>query len=192
MKSSVIKQKAKKALKGNWFCSVFVLILLIVISALLELTYIGALFMGVLTFGYAAFCLELIKTKKARVGAFFGGMFHRFFKKWGASLLVSLYTFLWTLLFIIPGLVKSYSYAMTPYILAEKPDMGINDAITKSRQMMDGHKWQLFCLDLSFIGWMLLGVLTLGIAYVYVLPYYNAARAQFYKEVKKSGAKADK
>lgn len=191
MKTSAVKKKAQKALEGNWVGAVLVLILYVLLSVLLEMTYVGALFVGLLAFGYAAFCLELVKTKKAKIGAFFGGIFRGFFKKWLASLLVALYTFLWTLLFVIPGLVKSYSYAMTPYILSEKPGMGINEAITRSREMMDGHKWQLFWLDLSFTGWMLLGFVTCGIAFIYALPYYHAARAQFYKEIKKSGARAE-
>ena len=99
---------------------------------------------------------------------------------------MGLYTFLWSLLFLIPGFVKYYAYSMTPYIMAEKPNMSINDAITKSREIMKGHKWQLFLLDLSFTGWMILSALTLGLALVYVWPYYNAARAAFYKEIKKS------
>lgn len=192
MKISEIKQKAKAALKGHWFANIVVLVLMVLITAALDLTYVGALFSGLVMFGSAAFYLELVKSKQGKVGAFFGGMFKKFFKRWGATLLISLYTCLWTLLFIIPGLVKSYSYAMTPYIMMEKPDMGINDAITKSRQMMKGHKWKLFCLDLSFTGWMLLSIVTLGIALMYVWPYYSAARAQFYKEVKKASRPAPK
>lgn len=185
MKISVIKQKAKKALQGNWFGTIVVLILLIILMIALDASVIGTVFSGLLTFGYAAFCLELVKSKHASMGAFFGGMFKGFFRKWGASLLVGLYTLLWSLLLIIPGFIKSYSYAMTPYIMAEKPDMGVNDAITKSRRIMNGHKWQLFCLDLSFTGWMLFGIITLGIGFFYVWPYYNAARASFYREIKK-------
>ncbi len=192
MKISVIKQKAKAALGGNWFANIVVLVLTVLITAVLDCTYVGVLFSGLVMFGSAAFYLELVKTKKAKIGAFFGGMFKKFFKRWGASLLISLYTCLWTLLFIIPGLIKSYAYAMTPYIMMEKPEMGVGDAITKSRQIMKGHKWKLFCLDLSFTGWMLLGIITLGIAFVYVWPYYSAARAEFYKEVKKASRPAPK
>lgn len=188
VKISVIKQRAKTALKGHWFANIVVLVLIILITAALDLTYVGALFSGLVMFGSAAFYLELVKSKQGKIGTFFGGMFKKFFKRWGASLLISLYTFLWALLCIIPGLVKSYAYAMTPYIMMEKPEMGINDAITKSRQLMKGHKWKLFLLDLSFTGWMLLSILTLGIAFVYVWPYYSAARAQFYKEVKRASA----
>lgn len=189
MKISVIKQKAKKALAGNWFGAIFVLVLLVVLAVILDATVIGTVFSGLLAFGYAAYCLELIKSKKSKIGAFFGGTFKGFFKKWWASILVGLYTLLWSLLLIIPGLIKSYSYAMTPYIMAEKPDMSASDAITKSRQIMNGHKWQLFCLDLSFTGWMLLSMVTLGLGLIYVWPYYNAARAAFYKEIKKGGGK---
>lgn len=182
-----VKAKAKVALQGNWFGAIVAFLLYVFLTALLEATGVGVLFVGVVTFGYAAFCLELVKCKKAKLGSFFRGMFQGFFKKWGASLLTGLYLCLWSLLLVIPGVIKYYAYAMTPYILYEKPDMGIRDAITKSRQLMKGHKWQLFLLDLSFIGWMLLSVLTLGIALFYVWPYYQAARAEFYKQIKKGG-----
>lgn len=190
MKSnSQIKKAAKAALSGNWFGSVCAFLLFFILVGLLEGSGIGALFAGVVIVGYAIFCLELVKTKKAKLGALFGGIFKNFFKKWGASFLVGLFTLLWSFLFIIPGFIKSYSYSMTYYILQEKPDMGVCDAITKSRQMMDGHKWQLFCLDLSFIGWMLFGIVTLGVGFVYVWPYYSTARAAFYKELKKASKK---
>ena len=189
MKSSMIKQKAKKALEGHWFGAIAVFLLFLLVMIALDATVIGTLFSGLVFFAYSMFCLDLVKTKKAHVGAFFSGIFKNFFKRWGASLLVSLYTCLWSLLFILPGLIKSYSYAMTPYIMMEKPEMGIRDAITKSRQIMKGHKWQLFCLDLSFTGWMLLSIVTLGIALIWVWPYYSTARATFYKEIKRSANK---
>lgn len=180
-----VKLKAKAALEGNWLGAILVFILFVLLTAALEATGIGVIFSGLLVFGYAAFCLELVKTKKASLGALLGGMFKNFLKKWGASLLMGLYLCLWSLLFLIPGIVKSYSYSMTYYIMQEKPKLGINEAITKSREMMNGHKWQLFLLDLSFTGWMLLSIVTLGLALFYVWPYYQAARAQFYKQIKK-------
>lgn len=99
------------------------------------------------------------------------------------NFVVSLYTTLWSLLFIIPGIIKTYSYAATPYIIANNPDMKINDAITKSRELMDGHKFELFVLQLSFIGWMLLGILTLGIGLLYVLPYMSITLANFFVKI---------
>ncbi len=95
-------------------------------------------------------------------------------------LLRSIYNLLWYLLLFIPGIIKSYSYFMVPYLLAENPGIPPNRAIDMSRQMMDGHKWQMFVLDLSFLGWYLLGALAFGIGMLFVLPYHNTAHAQLY------------
>ena len=99
------------------------------------------------------------------------------------QLLVSIYTFLWTLLFIIPGFIAAFSYAMTPYILEENPYMPINDAIRQSKEMMRGNKWRLFCLEISFIGWAILCLLTCGIGFLWLTPYYNAAICAFYYDI---------
>ena len=180
-----VKAKAKVALQGHWFGSIVVFLLFILLFAALEATGIGAVFTGLLFFGYAAVSMELLKKKRVKPGALFRGMFKNFFEKWGASLLMSVYVFLWSLLLIIPGIVKSYAYAMTYYIMQENPGMSLGLAIGKSRRMMKGHKWELFLLDLSFTGWMLLGIVTFGLALFYVWPYYQAARAAFYYEIKK-------
>lgn len=95
-------------------------------------------------------------------------------------LLRSIYNFLWYLLLIIPGIVKGYSYAMVPFLLAENPGIPPSRAIEMSIQMTGGHKWRMFVLDLSFIGWFLLGTLALGIGVLFVLPYYDTTRAQLY------------
>ncbi len=95
--------------------------------------------------------------------------------------LKELYIFLWSLLLIIPGVVKSYSYRLVPYILAEEPGMDRREAFRLSRSMMDGHKWEAFILDLSFILWELLDVFTLGLLDLfYVNPYRAATNAEFY------------
>lgn len=96
-------------------------------------------------------------------------------------LITDIFLILWTLLFIIPGLIKAYSYRMVPYILAQEPEISGRDAINRSREMMDGHKWNTFVLDLSFILWFLLTIVTLGIVGVfYVNPYYYATNAELY------------
>lgn len=100
-------------------------------------------------------------------------------------LLRDIYNFLWTLLLIIPGIIKSYAYRMVPYILADNPEMGADNAITLSRKMMDGNKFDLFVLELSFIGWFLLGILALGVGILFVNPYYNATEAQLYLVLRK-------
>ena len=101
------------------------------------------------------------------------------------SLLVDVYTFLWTLLFFIPGIIKSYSYMLVPYILAEDPNINPNEAITKSRQMMDGNKMDAFILDLSFIGWAILAVITCGIVGIFFTdPYILQTKAEMYQAIK--------
>lgn len=95
-------------------------------------------------------------------------------------LLKSIYTFLWTLLLVIPGIIKSYAYRMVPYILADNPELASDEAITLSSKMMDGNKFALFVLELSFIGWYFLGALALGLGVLFVNPYYNATEAQLY------------
>ncbi|MFA9379119.1 MAG: DUF975 family protein [Lachnotalea sp.] len=93
---------------------------------------------------------------------------------------VELFTTLWTLLFIIPGIIKSYEYAMIPYILSENPEMDSARVFELSKEMMMGQKWNYFVLQLSFIGWFLLGVLLCCIGGVFVQPYYEATLAEFY------------
>ena len=99
-------------------------------------------------------------------------------------LLTQIYILLWTLLLIIPGIIKSLSYAMTTFVLRDNPEMKNNAAIELSMKMMDGHKGELFWLYLTFIGWGILCILTLGIGYFWLAPYMQASMAQFYEEVK--------
>lgn len=109
--------------------------------------------------------------------------FYRFGAGFCLRLLTVLYTALWSLLFIIPGIVASYRYAMAPFILAEHPEYTASEAITASKEMMHGHKLDLFLLDLSFLGWALLSILTLGIGALWLNPYASAARAAFYRDI---------
>lgn len=98
---------------------------------------------------------------------------------------MNLYTALWSLLFVIPGIVKSYEYKMIPYLLAENPDMTKEQAFEESRRMMQGQKWNTFVLDLSFIGWKILSGMTLGILGIfYVTPYYYATHAALYEKLR--------
>ena len=102
-----------------------------------------------------------------------------------ALFLKDLYIFLWTLLLIVPGIIKSYAYSLVPYILAEDPDISPKDALKKSEEMMMGHKKEAFILDLSFIPWGLLAAATLGIAQVFFVgPYVKATDAELYKAIK--------
>jgi uncharacterized membrane protein len=100
-------------------------------------------------------------------------------------LLKSVLIFLWSLLLIIPGIIKAYAYRMVPYILADNPNIGARKAIALSNEMTMGHKFDMFVLDLSFIGWYLLGSLALGVGVLFVMPYENATNAELYLVLRK-------
>ena len=103
----------------------------------------------------------------------------------GTLFLRDLFLILWSCLFLIPGIIKGYSYRLVPYIMAENPEMKGTEAITLSRKLMNGNKWKAFCFDLSFIGWFLLSVITCGLVGVfYTLPYYNCSCAELYKAIR--------
>lgn len=138
---------------------------------------------SIIEIGYMRYNLDLVdRQKEPELGSLFG--YFRFWKTTAAArLLQGLYVFLWTLLFIIPGIVAGYSYAMTSYILAENPELTASEAIEASKQMMTGNRWRLFCLQFSFIGWDILSALTFGIGGLWLTPYKQAATAAFYREV---------
>ena len=138
---------------------------------------------GAVSLGYAKFNLNLINRTNPDIRDMFSEM-GRFKAGFVMQFLTTLYVVLWTFLFIIPGIIASYSYRMTPYILMENPDMTASEAIRASKEMMRGNKWRLFCLEFSFIGWSLLAALTLGIGMLFLRPYMEAAGAAFYRELK--------
>jgi len=138
---------------------------------------------SVVELGYARFNLDLVdRQKQPELKTVFD-----YFSAWRtafcARFLRGLYVFLWSLLFIIPGVVAEYSYAMTGYILAENPELTASEAIERSKEIMYGNRWRLFCLRLSFIGWSILSALTLGIGNLWLTPYRQAADAVFYREI---------
>lgn len=149
---------------------------------LIILTLIQLVIGGAISLGYAKFNLSLIDGEEPNGKELFScldrlwnGFCLRFFK--------GLFIFLWSLLLVIPGIVAAYRYAMAEYIMLENPGMGALEAIKESKRLMDGNKSRLFCLDLSFIGWDILGMITLGIGMIFVRPYENAAHAAFYREI---------
>lgn len=139
---------------------------------------------GAVTLGYVKFNLSLIDGKEAKFSDLFS-QFDRFGQAFLLQLLRNIFIVLWTLLLIIPGIIATYRYAMAPYIMAENPGMTALEAIDESKRLMDGNKWRLFCLNFSFIGWDLLCVFfTLGIGYLWLQPYREAAYAAFYRDIK--------
>ena len=187
-------------------------IIIAIIVALVIWLIVTIVIGGAGKLGYAIFNLKLVDNKEVEFKDLFS-QFHRLGDGFCMNFLVGLYTVLWTLLFVIPGIIKGYSYAMTPYILAENPGMTATEAITDSRRIMDGNKWRLFCLEFSFIGWGLLcaapsliviGILAgsavrtgniltilwaiplsipLSAGMLFLRPYQEAAYAAFYREV---------
>ena len=137
---------------------------------------------GVLQMGYADFLLKQHDGKETAFNDLFS-KFDYFGTGFAQRFLRSLYTFLWSLLFIIPGIIKGYAYAMTPFILAEHPELTASQAIRLSEDLMDGHKSDLFVLDLTFIGWNILVTLTWNLGNIALNPYKNAAHAAFYRQL---------
>jgi len=137
---------------------------------------------GVIQLGYAQFLLKQHDGQTAEFNDLFS-QFDRFGTGFAQAFLRNLYTFLWMLLFIIPGIIASLSYAMTPFILAEHPDLTASEAISRSKELMDGHKTDLFILGLTFLGWDILCILTLNLGYLALNPYKNAAYAVFYRQI---------
>ena len=138
---------------------------------------------GVIELGYARFLLKQHDGEDPQVNELFS-QFDRFGAGFCQRLLRGIYVFLWTLLFIIPGIVASLKYAMTPFIMAENPNMTASQAIDVSKELMEGHKGDLFILNLSFFGWGVLSALTLGIGSLWLNPYINAAQAAFYRSIR--------
>ena len=164
---------------ARWIAPLLMPILIALLVLMLVYMFVGS-FVWV---GYARFNLDLVSSQETpTVGSLF-----RYATYWkttlAATLLQVLYVLLWSLLFIIPGIMAGYSYAMTGYILAENPQLTASQAIDRSKSMMYGNRFRLFCLDISFIGWAILCAFTLGIGMLWLRPYQEAARAAFYREI---------
>jgi uncharacterized membrane protein len=185
-----MKQLAKTKLKGNWGVALAAILIGSLISGAAGSVFgIGYLIVaGPLTVGICAVFVNIFRKEKGQLGDMGNGL-NNFLNNMITGILVNVFIALWSLLFIIPGIVKSYSYAMTYYIQNDKPQFTETDAITESREIMRGHKWDLFVLDISFIGWYMLSVLTFGLLLLYVIPYHQAARTAFYEDL--IGSKED-
>lgn len=191
---TVLRNQAYEALRGKWTPAVVTsLVFCILLGVAVSLSRVNALlyliaYLGgasIVAIGMLYACWDLFtKGTLPEAGALFAP-FKQYARTVGAVLLVFVYTLLWTLLLVIPGIIKAYSYSMTFYILCENPEMTAGDAITASQKMMDGHKMDLFLLSLSFIGWAILASITFGIGYLWLIPYIYTAYAAFYETLKK-------
>lgn len=200
--SSEYRAIARQALGGNWgtaavitLCAAFVHILInaftsSITSDIESFLYASHCITPIVTlplcWGFYTMFLYAIRGDQMKIGYLFVGYASN--QVWATKLLQTLYTFLWSLLFIIPGIIKGcYSYAMTEFIIKDDPTISADAAINKSIKMMSGRKMDLFLLDLSFIGWILLAILSCGIGFLWLSPYMLAARAAFYEDIKQQG-----
>lgn len=210
-----LKDNAKQSLRGNWGWAIIVFLITAIIVGIftgaghwLDETYInydgtnifyqfaspiGSILLWIGSFiGLSrniAF-LELRddqKEEKPYMAAFSVFTENRFGPELINFVLVSIFTFLWTWLLIIPGIIKAYSYSMTPYIVkdmvASGKQVSATDGINASKELMKGHKMNLFIFDLSFLGWNILAAITCGLGYLWVTPYYQTAKANFYRHI---------
>jgi len=189
--SSTIRSFARESLAGNWLNAILAyLITLGIMSVAGALQVVAWLVIGSLTYGLYMYYIVLIRDKAGdfnllfKAFSFSGNNLGLFGKTLGLYLLMSLYVFLWTLLFIIPGIVASYSYRMAFYLLIDDPEIEVSEALRQSKKMMHGYKTRLFYLDLSFIGWGLLCILTFGIGILWLAPYMLTSQTIFYEELR--------
>ncbi len=184
MNRKELKTAAKAQIKGNIGVLFVITLIVAIISGAASYIPVVGTFIVTPAFSIAItmIYLGIAAGKKPGVGDAFGGFAH-FWISFKTIFLTGLFTALWTLLFIIPGIIKSYSYAMAPYIIAENPSVGALEAISRSGRMMRGHKMELFVLQLSFIGWILLTIITFGIAAIYAVPYMQTAQVNFYNKI---------
>lgn len=200
------KNEALSALRGNWANALVATIILVALALFFSsndainsyyqrivinpfigysLSFVSLFVLLPLAVGYSNSMRVLLETGDNRLAnnSFSLGFGNWLHVVWG-MILSTIYIFLWTLLLVIPGIIKSYSYALTPYILVEHPEMSANEAIEESMRLMDGHKFDLFYLQLSFIGWAILSILSLGLGFFWLIPYQMTAQAAFYRDIK--------
>lgn len=189
MNRAQLKAAAKLQIKGH-IGILFIIMLAGTFASLIAnvIPVVGALASAIVispafTLGMAVIFLNLTKNIAPQFDYLLDGL-RDFWSAFKVTFFVGLFTALWSLLFVIPGIVKGLSYSMSIFILAENKGMPAREAIDRSRKMMDGHKMELFLLMLSFIGWLLLGYVTFGIALVWVVPYMGTTIANFYQSLK--------
>lgn len=195
MDRSELKGMAKEQIRGK--IGLLFLIGLIIgalCGAAAAVPILGAIASGLFLLAPFSLSLAMLYLKMTHGEDISVGMVFDGFYDWWSSVkvlfLTGLFTFLWSLLLIVPGIVKKYAYSMAFYILAENKEMPALEAINRSKVMMDGHKWELFVLNLSFIPWYLLCVVTFGIATIWVEPYICATIANFYNMIKEENGEA--
>ena len=196
--NSVLRDEAWFSLRGKWATSALFAFVYLIFAGLLNAvctlpfgtnayasncgSIIGSILICPMTWGFTVAFLRQFRGEEQQLGWLFSPYSQT--KVWTTEILKAVYTLLWCLLLIIPGIVKGYSYAMTEFLMQDNPELKDNAAIEESMRLMKGRKMKLFLLDLSFIGWVILSLLTLGIALFWIIPYIESAHAAFYEDAK--------
>lgn len=187
----VLMRMARESLKGKWGLAIGTFLVYIIIVYAIQsqvanfppLGLLSLILSGPMALGIDIFSLSLSRNQDARIEQIFLG-FYRFGTSLGAYLLMVLFILLWMLLLIVPGIIAALSYSMTFYILADNESIGAREAMDKSKAMMYGYKWKFFCLGLRFLAWSILCILTLGIGFLWLIPWMNVTIAKFYDDIK--------
>lgn len=184
----ILMTQARESLKGKWGLAVGTFLVYMLIMIAIQLIPIAGIIISILisgpmAIGLAIFALSISRKQDAKLSQIFDG-FQKFSVGLGAYILLIIFVILWMLLLIVPGIIAALSYSQTFYIIAENDSIGSLEAITKSKEMMRGKKWKLFCLGFRFLGWALLSVLSLGIGLLWLMPYMTVSFAKFYDDIK--------
>jgi len=183
-KNAQLMTMARESLRGKWGLAIGTCFIYGLVISVSGVAFIAPLIIGgPMMLGLAMFSLSLSRTNDSDLEILFKG-FKNFGTALGAYLLMMLFVFLWSLLLIIPGIIAAIGYSMTFFILADEAELGASDALAKSKRMMRGYKWKYFCLNLRFIGWAILCVISLGIGFLWLIPYMQISYAKFYEDVK--------
>ncbi len=191
MTRSELKARAKQKLGGglfqhNWLYAAVVTLIISALASISSAVVVGPLLItGPLTYGLSYLYLKQSRTgNKMEIAGIFEGFKADFVGNLILWLLQALFVWLWSLLFVIPGIVKQYSYSMAFYIKVDHPDYDWRACLNESKRITMGHKGELFMLDLSFIGWAFVCVFTFGIGYLWLIPYVNATKAEYYEALR--------
>ena len=183
LKAKDFRQRAWSKLHGNWTPAVVAYLIMDLILGVCAFTYAGPLILsGPLSVGFSFVAINYVRRNNPQIENLFAS-FRDFGRTFLLYLINNIFIALWSLLFIIPGIIKSLSYSMSYFILIDDINISANEARKRSMELMNGNKWRLFCLNFSFLGWILLSILTLGILFFWVMPYMEVARAEFYQSL---------
>lgn len=186
--NSTLMKMARESLEDRWALAVGVCFLNVIITIAVQLIplvgiLISLFITGPLTLGLVIFSLSISKDEEASVEQLFEG-FNHLGKSIGAYIVISIIISIGILLLIIPGIIAALSVSMTFYIIADDDSIGVLDAIKKSNEMMNDHRWKLFYLYLRFFGWGIACLLTFGLGFLWLIPYIQVSVAKFYEDIK--------